>query len=135
MLLLQVWCFINEVFHFVILQKGIIFVIILMMLYILYSRSRPFRLEPETELEPKKNMAPASASARAGNSLTGFLSDSSCLRKNERMSDSLKKRAICSKNELFAHLHIFGERPERFAHGRSFLVSNLSESLILAHFW
>ena len=28
---------------------------------------------------------------------------------------------------------IFGERPEQFAHGRSFLVSNLSESLIVAH--
>ena len=33
------------------------------------------------------------------------------------------------KNEQLAHLLIFCERPERFAHGRSFLVSNLSNSL------
>ena len=40
------------------------------------------------------------------------------------------------KNEQFAHLLIFGEWPERFAHGperiahgHSFLVSNLSDSL------
>ena len=37
------------------------------------------------------------------------------LRKNERMSDSLKKRAIHSSL-------IFGERPERIAHGRSFVM-------------
>ena len=42
------------------------------------------------------------------------------LPKNERMSDSLKKRVISL---------IFGERPEQFAHGRSFLVSDLSDSL------
>ena len=28
---------------------------------------------------------------------------------------------------------IFGERPERFAYGRSFLVSDLSELLMVAH--
>ena len=33
------------------------------------------------------------------------------------------------KNEQLAHLLIFCERPEGFAHGRSFLVSNLSNSL------
>ena len=42
------------------------------------------------------------------------------------MSDSLKKWAIRS----FAH---FGERPERFALDRSFLLSELSESLTVAH--
>ena len=46
------------------------------------------------------------------------------LPKNEQMSDLLKKWAICS----FAH---FGEQPERFAHDRSFLVSNPSDSLTL----
>ena len=51
------------------------------------------------------------------------------LPKNERMSDSLK-------NERFAHLLIFGEQPERFACGRSFLVSDLSKSvMVVAHFW
>ena len=30
---------------------------------------------------------------------------------------------------------IFGEQPEQFAHGRSFLVSDLSKSLMVAHFW
>ena len=49
--------------------------------------------------------------------------------KNEQMSDSLKK------NERFTHLLIFGERPERFAHDRSFPLSDLSESLMVAHFW
>ena len=42
---------------------------------------------------------------------------------------------FAQKNEQFAHSLIFGEWPERFAHGRSFLVSNLSESLMVAHFW
>ena len=51
------------------------------------------------------------------------------LQKNERMSDSLKK------NERFAHSLIFGEQHERVAHGLSFLVSDLSESLMVAHFW
>ena len=48
------------------------------------------------------------------------------LRKNERMSDSLKK---------ISNLLIFGEQHEQFAHGRSFLVSKLSESLMVANFW
>ena len=47
------------------------------------------------------------------------------LRKNERMSNWLKKK------ERFAHSLIFGEQ---FAHDRSFLVSNLSKSLMVAHF-
>ena len=34
------------------------------------------------------------------------------------------------KNEWFIHLLNFGERPERFAHDRSFPLSDLSESLI-----
>ena len=50
------------------------------------------------------------------------------LPKNERMSDSLKKKR-------FTHSLIFGERPVRFAHDRSFPLSNLSESLVVAHFW
>ena len=66
---------------------------------------------------------------RAGNLLNGFLSESLVfLQKNERMSDSLKKKR-------FAHSLIFGEQPEQFAHGPSFLVSNLSELLMGAHFW
>ena len=52
------------------------------------------------------------------------------LPQNERMSDSLKKK------QQFAHLLNFSEQPEqRFAHGRSFLESDLSESLMVAHFW
>ena len=39
--------------------------------------------------------------------------------------------AIRSKIRAFAHSLSFGEVRERFAHGRSFLVSDLSESLIL----
>ena len=42
------------------------------------------------------------------------------------MSDSLTK----TSNSL-----IFGERPEEFALGRSFLVSDLSKSLMVAYFW
>ena len=47
------------------------------------------------------------------------------LQKNEQMSDSLKK----TSDSL-----IFGERPERFAHGHSILVSDLSKSLMVAYF-
>ena len=50
------------------------------------------------------------------------------LPKNEQMSDLLKKWAICS----FAH---FGEQPERFAHDRSFPLSDLSKSVLVTHFW
>ena len=50
-------------------------------------------------------------------------------RKNEQMSDLLQKKAICSWSLIFC------EQPERFAHGCSFLVSNLSKLLIVAHFW
>ena len=42
------------------------------------------------------------------------------LRKNEQISDSLKKM-----RDLF----IFGERSERIAYGNSFLVSDLSDLL------
>ena len=48
------------------------------------------------------------------------------LQKKEQMNDSLKK----TSDSL-----IFSERPERFPHVRSFLVSDLSESLMVAHFW
>ena len=46
--------------------------------------------------------------------------------KNEQISNSLKKTS---------DLLIFSERPERFAHGLLFLVCNLSESLMVVHFW
>ena len=41
---------------------------------------------------------------------------------------------FAQKNEQFAHSLHFGERPERFTHGRSFLVSNLTDSLKLLIF-
>ena len=47
---------------------------------------------------------------RGGNLLIGFLSESLVFcKKNERMSALLKK---------MSDVLIFGERPERFAHGR-----------------
>ena len=69
--------------------------------------------------------------ARAGNSLIDFLSESLVFAKK------LANERFAQKNERFAHLHIFGERPVRFAHHRSFPLSDLSESLIVmvAHFW
>ena len=39
------------------------------------------------------------------------------------------------KNEQFTHSLIFGEQPERLAHDRSFPLSHLSKSLMVAHFW
>ena len=42
---------------------------------------------------------------------------------------------FAQKNELFTHSLIFGEQPERFAHDRSFPLRDLSESLMVAHFW
>ena len=57
-----------------------------------------------------------------------FWANCSFLPKNERMSNSLK-------NKRFAHSIIICEHPERFAHGCSFFVSDLSESLMVAHFW
>ena len=41
---------------------------------------------------------------------------------------------FAKKNERFTHLLIFGDRPERFAHDCSFPLSELSESLMVAHF-
>ena len=61
--------------------------------------------------------------SRAGNSLIGFPSECSFFAQkwaNERFAQ---------KNEQFTPSLIFGERPERIAHGRSFLVSNLSDLL------
>ena len=40
---------------------------------------------------------------------------------------------FAQKNEQFAHSLIFGEQLEQFAHGLSFLVNNLSKSLMVAH--
>ena len=69
---------------------------------------------------------------RAGNSLIGFLSELLVFCKKGEWAIPSKKRAIRS----FAYFWwgtwaicswslIFGERPERITHGRSFLVSNL----------
>ena len=55
-----------------------------------------------------------------------FWANCSFFAKKELMSNLLK-----NTNDLL----IFGEWPERFAHGCSFLVSELSESLMVAHFW
>ena len=52
-------------------------------------------------------------------------------KKNEHI---MSECAICSKNERFAHLVIFGVQPELFAHGHSFLVSDLSNLLTLLSF-
>ena len=76
-------------------------------------------------------------SPRAGNLFIGFLSESLVF------CEKINWWAICSKKQAirsFAHFWwvtwairslslIFGERPERIAHGRSFLVSDLSDSL------
>ena len=61
---------------------------------------------------------------RAGNSLIGFPIRS-------------KKWAIHSfaqKNEWFTHSLISSEQPERIAHGPSFVLSDLNNSLRVAHF-
>ena len=50
---------------------------------------------------------------------------------SERIARFLSKNEqFAQKNERFTHSLIFGERPERFAHDRSFPLSNLSKSLI-----
>ena len=65
---------------------------------------------------------------RAGNSLIWFRANCSFLSKNERMSDSLKKRAIHS----FTH---FWWAKWAICSHRSFPLSDLSKSLMVAHFW
>ena len=74
----------------------------------------------------------------AGNSLIGFLIESLgfFLRKNERMSDSLKKMSdllirsfLVSEMSNLLTLLISSEQPEQIAHGRSFFVSNLRDLL------
>ena len=45
----------------------------------------------------------------------------------EQMSDSLKK------NKWFANSLFYHEQPERIAHGRSFVMSDQSDSLTGAH--
>ena len=42
---------------------------------------------------------------------------------------------FAQKNERFTQSLIFGEQPEQFAHDRSFPLSYLSKSLMVAHFW
>ena len=46
---------------------------------------------------------------------------------NERFAQ--KKERFTQKKERFTHLLIFGERPEPFAHHRSFPLNDLSDSL------
>ena len=56
----------------------------------------------------------------------------------ENRSFFVQKRAngrFAPKNEQFIYLLIFGERPERFPHDRSFPLSDLSKSLMAAYFW
>ena len=66
---------------------------------------------------------------RVGNSLIRFQSELSVF------SKKWANVRFAQKNTQFANSLIFVEQPERFAHGCSFLVSNLSESLTVAHFW
>ena len=47
----------------------------------------------------------------------------------------LANEQFAQNNERFTHSLLFGERPERFAHDHSFPLSDLSESLMVAHFW
>ena len=82
-------------------------------------------------------LAPVCVSIRAGNSLIGFLI------KLLVFCEKMSKWAIRSTKQAirsFGHfwwgpggirswLLIYGERPERIAHGRSFLVNELSDSL------
>ena len=74
------------------------------------------------------------STSRAGNSLIGFLSE--LLVFGEKMSEW----GFAQRNEQFDHFRwatwairswslIFGEQPERIAHGCSFLVSDLTDSL------
>ena len=64
---------------------------------------------------------------RVGNLLTGFKS------KSLVFWEKMSKWAIHSKK--MSDSLIFGERPERFLHSCSFLVSDLSDLLTVAHFW
>ena len=55
---------------------------------------------------------------------------------SERIARFLSKNErFAQKNERFTHSLIFGEQPERFAHDRSFPLSDLSELLMVPHFW
>ena len=44
-----------------------------------------------------------------------------------------RKTNLLKKKERFAHLLIYHERPERIAHSHSFVMSELSDSLTVAH--
>ena len=67
---------------------------------------------------------------------TGLGIRSSVFRANRSFfAKKLANERFALKNERFPHSLIFGERLERFAHGCSFLVSDLSESLMVTHFW
>ena len=58
---------------------------------------------------------------------------------SERIACFLRKNELnerfAQKNHQFAQSFIFVERPEQFVLNPSFLVSNLSDSLMVAHFW
>ena len=67
---------------------------------------------------------------RAGNSLIRFLSELLVFCEkwaNERFAQKYERFA--KKYERFANSLIFGEQPKGFAHGRSFLVCDMSDSL------
>ena len=51
----------------------------------------------------------------------------------KKMSNSLIRSFLVSEMSDSLTSLISSERPERFAHGRSFVLSDLSESLTVAH--
>ena len=70
--------------------------------------------------------------SRVGNSIIHLLSELLvfCNKKN-KANERCPQFLVSDLGDLFK-VAIFGERPERFAHGYFFLVSNLSDSLIVA---
>ena len=94
------------------------------------GKKKYFSMHPKKTFDHPYSMFPFSEmKCRAGNSLIGFPSESLVF------CPKISERAIRSKNGRFTHSLIFGERPERFTHNRSFPLSDLSESLMVAHFW
>ena len=68
--------------------------------------------------------------------LTGLGIRSSVFRANRSFfAQKGANERFAQKNERFTHLLIFSERPERFAHKCSFPLRDVSESLMVAHFW
>ena len=54
---------------------------------------------------------------------------------NRSFFEKKSNEQFAKNNKQFAHSFMFGEQSEQLAHGRSFLVSDLSELLMVAHFW